>query len=222
MNEKIVRHVEKLFEDAPKTRRAFELRDELTANLNDRYNDLIAEGKDEDTAYSVVIAGIGDVDELISGLRENDVFNEVQNQIQRQKSALLISGAVAIFILSIIPPILISEIFKSNLAQTIGILFMIMCWAVAVMMLVYNAMSKPKYEKTEDTIVENFKEFTSTKSKDAAVRKSIISIIPIITTIIYLMLGFGFNLWHPGWMIFLLIPVVIQIIRLVGIYRGDD
>ena len=31
--------------------------------------------------------------------------------------------------------------------------------------------------------------------------------IPLCTVIIYLLLGFCFNLWHPGWVIFLLIPV---------------
>ena len=30
---------------------------------------------------------------------------------------------------------------------------------------------------------------------------------PVMITLIYLVLGFFFNLWHPGWMIFLAIPV---------------
>lgn len=30
---------------------------------------------------------------------------------------------------------------------------------------------------------------------------------PVLVTIIYLMLGFFANLWHPGWMIFLTIPL---------------
>ena len=29
---------------------------------------------------------------------------------------------------------------------------------------------------------------------------------PITCAIIYIILGFGFNLWHPGWIVFLLIP----------------
>jgi multidrug efflux pump subunit AcrB len=30
---------------------------------------------------------------------------------------------------------------------------------------------------------------------------------PVMITLIYLVLGFFFNLWHPGWMIFLASPV---------------
>lgn len=222
MNEKIIKHVEGIFENAPRTRRSLELRDEMIANLNDRYNDLIAEGKDAETAYSMVIAGIGDIDELIQTLREQEVFDPVQAQMQRQKSALLISLAVAIYIMSFIPFFALGMLLNNNVGMVIGVVLMFICWAAATMLLVYNAASKPKYEKTEDTIVEDFKEFTSNKRKSEAVRKSLYSLVPILTVIIYLILGFAFDFWHPGWMIFLLVPVFIQIIRLVGIYRGDD
>lgn len=33
-------------------------------------------------------------------------------------------------------------------------------------------------------------------------------IVSIVSVIVYLILGFCFNLWHPGWLIFLLVPFV--------------
>ena len=30
---------------------------------------------------------------------------------------------------------------------------------------------------------------------------------PIMVTLIYLILGFFFHLWHPGWLVFLAIPL---------------
>jgi len=30
---------------------------------------------------------------------------------------------------------------------------------------------------------------------------------PLVITIMYLVLGFGFGLWHPGWLLFLTIPL---------------
>ncbi len=30
---------------------------------------------------------------------------------------------------------------------------------------------------------------------------------PLTVTVLYLILGFGFGLWHPGWLIFLTIPI---------------
>ena len=35
------------------------------------------------------------------------------------------------------------------------------------------------------------------------------AIIPILTVITYLLLGFLLNLWHPGWIVFVLMPAVI-------------
>jgi len=32
-------------------------------------------------------------------------------------------------------------------------------------------------------------------------------VYPILITFVYLVLGFGFHLWHPGWLLFLTIPI---------------
>lgn len=37
--------------------------------------------------------------------------------------------------------------------------------------------------------------------------EKVIALSPFVATITFLILGFGFDLWHPGWMIFLIIPV---------------
>lgn len=31
--------------------------------------------------------------------------------------------------------------------------------------------------------------------------------IPIVATVVYMLLGFVWDLWHPGWLVFMLIPV---------------
>ena len=50
--------------------------------------------------------------------------------------------------------------------------------------------------------------------------EKMIALSPFITTIIFLILGFGFNLWHPGWLVFLLIPVT-AIIMSMGKTKED-
>ena len=44
MKENIRKHIESLFADAPKTRKAIELKEELTQNTIEKYEDLISEG----------------------------------------------------------------------------------------------------------------------------------------------------------------------------------
>ena len=36
---------------------------------------------------------------------------------------------------------------------------------------------------------------------------------PVIVVLVYLILGLAFNLWHPGWLVFLTIPIFYAIIR---------
>lgn len=39
-------------------------------------------------------------------------------------------------------------------------------------------------------------------------KSRIIAATPFICLIVYLILGFAWGLWHPGWLVFLLIPIV--------------
>ena len=38
-------------------------------------------------------------------------------------------------------------------------------------------------------------------------KKPVLFCYPVLTVIIYLLLGFGASLWHPSWIIFLTIPI---------------
>ena len=68
MNEKLRHYIDDLFANAPSTVRAVELKEEMYQNLMDKYNDLINEGKSEESAYNIAVASIGDVDSLIGAL----------------------------------------------------------------------------------------------------------------------------------------------------------
>lgn len=37
--------------------------------------------------------------------------------------------------------------------------------------------------------------------------EKVIAVSPLITTVIFLILGIGFDLWHPGWLVFFIIPI---------------
>lgn len=39
-------------------------------------------------------------------------------------------------------------------------------------------------------------------------QKRVVAATPLISLLIYLCLGFFGNLWHPGWLVFFLIPIV--------------
>ena len=45
------------------------------------------------------------------------------------------------------------------------------------------------------------------KEVEAENRRKMDGAYPMFITILYLVLGFFFNLWHPGWLLFLTIPL---------------
>ena len=76
--------------------------------------------------------------------------------------------------------------------------------AAATGLIIYTNMSRPKYNKQDDTIVEEFKEWQSTKSSNYRAYKSIKSAITSITVVVYLLVSFLTFQWWITWIIFLI------------------
>ncbi|MCC8195359.1 MAG: permease prefix domain 1-containing protein [Ruminococcus sp.] len=71
MRDKIEAYIEELFWKAPNTPQTRDLKEEILGNTLEKYEDLLADGMDEDSAYRSAISGIGDVDELIKEYSED-------------------------------------------------------------------------------------------------------------------------------------------------------
>lgn len=213
MNEKLRVTVERLFVDAPKTRRARELQEELLGNLNEKYNDLVAQGISEEEALKNVINGIGDVDELIRGLKDTDVMDYSEVQRQRKKTAKVVTSALAIMVLGVLLLILGVAVLDWN--PVVMAVIMIAFIVAGCCMLIYHFLSHPKYIKADDTLVEEFKQWKASTSRNERLRKSISSILWLVTVIVYFLIGFLMpGTWMFSWIIFLIAAVVESIIKL--------
>lgn len=210
MNSKLVKYVEELFNDAPKTKKVNELKEEILANLYDKYNDLIQSGRDENEAYNMAISSIGDVDELIQSLNDNDVMDQDKSREDQKRSALFIAISVMLYIMSPVPIILSGGV---PVFEDIGLMMMFMFIAVATGLLVYNANSRPKYHKANETIVEEFKEWKSHNKQIEKVKNSIISAAWAIIVALYFFLSFTFGIWAYSWIIFIIGVAIDKIIR---------
>jgi hypothetical protein len=67
MTNEIKTYVEELLKDVPRTRRVVDLQEELLSGCLEKYADLTASGVESEAAYEAVVAGIGDVDEMLGG-----------------------------------------------------------------------------------------------------------------------------------------------------------
>lgn len=212
MNDKIRMHVNELFKDAPNNKKSNDLKDEIISNAVDKYNDLIKEGKKENEAYESVIKEIGDVDELIKEIIEENPINKQNADETRKKTALIVSISVGLYILSVISVIVLDELQMPDFITASS--FIVMA-GIPTCLLIYYFMSKPKYSKYEDTMVEEFKEWKGKKDSNKEIKKAISSILWTLTVIIYLLISFVFGIWYISWIIFLIAALVENIITLM-------
>lgn len=212
MNEKIRIYVNDLLKNAPSTKKVNDMKDEIISNAIDKYNDLVAEGKSEKEAYEKVTAEIGNVDEIVSELaKENPITREYYEK-SRSKTAFIVSISVAMYILSLIACIVLDEF---NMPDFIIASSFFTLAGIPTCLLIYHFMSRPKYTKYEETMVEDFKEWKDQKDSNKEIKKAISSIVWTLTVIVYLLISFSFGIWYISWIIFLIAALIENIINLL-------
>ena len=211
--------IEKLFEEAPATHRTLDLKEELIGNLTAKYMDLVAAGKTEDEAYNIAITSIGDLNELLRSLEPTNPLNYKDQEVQRKKTALVVSGCIGLYIIAIISVIYCER--RPWLRQTdTPIIIFLFITGLSTCLLVYHFLSKPKYEKTDTTIVEEFKEWKQGNDQRRQIYHSISCIMWSCIVLVYLVISFRFGIWHCSWIIFIMGAVAEQIIKLIFEIRG--
>lgn len=216
MEDKLRAYMDYLFRDVKQTRKSVELKEEILQNLMDKYRDLLAEGKTPEAAYNIAVASIGDMDELLAGLNYDLSFEKTvsADQVERKKrkSALLVSAAVMMYILCLLPPILLSG---SRLEENLAPALMFLMIACGTGLLIYDHMTKPRYRKVDDSIVEEFKEWKDQTDSDRRAMKALSSALWSIITVIYIVISFWTMAWHITWVIFLIGGAIEGILKAV-------
>lgn len=118
--------------------------------------------------------------------------------------ALLICIAVFLYFIAIISMMFTEEYLKLNDGICIAI-FLLIC-AIATAIIIFTCMTRPS-KKVKKEIRE--------KENKNPVLHSIISIITLLTTGIYLLISFMTMAWHLTWIIWIIYSIVVKIVELV-------
>ena len=212
MRDKLRAYIDSLFADAPKTRKAYELKEELLSNLNAKYDDMIQEGHSDEEAYQAAVGSIGDVGELIGALDRDGGLHEHVSEAERKKFALMVSGSIALYIVAVVPLLLLQNVA--------GLILLLVIAAAATGILIYSSMSRPKYYKADETVVEEFKQWNRANSDKIRIRKSISSVLWTLIVVVYLVVSFATFAWYITWIIFLIGAAIENIIKLAFELKG--
>ncbi len=217
MEYKIREYMDSLFESAPRTQRAYELKIELTQNLIEKYYAFVGEGKSPEEAYNLTVGSIGDVRELFAQLEDDENGQPVPQPVYypqpqvNQRRVLCRVLAIMLFILCPVPAIIANELFASEGLGAIGLFMMI---AAGAGLLVYDRLTHPKpAQPAPGTVVEDFRQWQQGKAKKTHWRAAFNGAYWPLVVAFYFLLSFGTGRWHITWVVFLIAPAVGVIIN---------
>jgi hypothetical protein len=228
MSTKIRNYVEVLFSDIPRTKKSQELKEEILANVTERFNAYIAQGKTENQAYSLAVSEMGDIDEMLQSIAPD---RELKPKIDayRVKRAKNTAIAVSLYIIGMaflilfggLPTMLDMDILEDT-GGIIGLIVLLVFSAIATAMLVYTYLAVP--QDIEPYLRERQKDdydLGRVSEQKRMLFKSVSSLLWLAITIIYLLVSFTTGAWHISWIIFLIGSFVQQSIRTFMMIDSD-
>lgn len=140
-------------------------------------------------------------------IKKNIYENMTKNEIN-QKSAEIVSSSILIFIIAIAFAGIGVTVLRWN-PIVVGCTFLILIgWGVT--RIVKHYMSIPKSEKTKE------------EKKQDKIVKQINDIIGAIGVAIYFIVSFTTMAWHLTWIIFIVIGLVEEIVKLIFMLKGVE
>ena len=207
-------YINAMFSSLPKTPEILRLQAEMMENMEDKYNDLIREGKSEHEAVGIILADIGSAENLKAELGITDTEPQedhsaflTQRAAFQRKFAIAIASGVVLCICAIIAGA-VCDAFTHNDGLTCLAFFVPIAAAVAIF--VYFGIREDWYENRYKEI------YHEAEPESKGFSDAISAIIFPLAVVIYLILGFVFDLWHPGWIIF---PICGLIVAAVEAYE---
>lgn len=213
MREKLITYVDFLFAGVPQTPDMVETKAEILQNTLDKFDDLVAQGKSPEAAYSLAVAGIGDVSEFLTGVRHatpppvSAVSRKEQDTLSTKRS-ILRAIAVALYITCVLPPILLSD---SQLEDTLAPALMFVMIAIATALMVFAGSIKVRGAAAEP--VASWQE--NPHSPQRELRRAIMGAVWILGLAAYFVVSFATMAWHLTWLIFPITGVFSGLIRAI-------
>lgn len=205
MRDKLKTYIDYLFAGAPQTAATAETKAEILQNTLDKYDDLIAEGKTPEAAYSLAVSGIGDLgDFLTRGVRSEAPPAPSPSRRAQPSwlSSLLLAISIMLYICCVIP------VIAGDGDGVVGMFAMI---AVATGLIVFRGtFLRTGSQKRADDPAARQEEPDDPRVK---LRKSINSLISTLCLVLYFIISFATMAWYITWVIFPLSAAIQNIVK---------
>ena len=178
--ETIKNYLDAMFRNLPQTEKVLRAKSELFQMMEDKYTELIREGKTENEAVGTIISEFGNLEDLSADLGIADVFKttkeeninrrkigfeEAAKYLEASKKAGILTGLGTLFcICCVIPPVL-ADVF--NKADSLGATGLFAFIGIGVVLFILSGiiMEDFKYLKNENCILDSVAADLITKQK---------------------------------------------------------
>lgn len=210
MRDNLKAYIDLLFAGAPQSAQTAETKAEILQNTLDKYDDLIDQGETPQAAYSMAVAGIGDVSELLTGGGKQEAPAPQHPDVRKiqARKGVLRAVAVALYITCILPPILMTG---SRYEETLGPALMFVIIAIATALMVLAANMKVRTAPAEEREPHE----QEAPSPRQELRRAVQSLIWVLGLAAYFLVSFTTMAWHIAWLIFPICAVLNGLIRAI-------
>ena len=185
--------------------------------MHERYEDYLRDGKSESEAYSLTVASMGDLDDMIAQVMPDENFRR-EAQYYRRRGARNTAIAVAVYILGA-ALVVASALAEQERIQILAVVGLLVLAAGATALLIYTHMSTPAEYREEDE--EDRWEREILKKPGGYKYKAILNIYWIAVTVVYLAVSFVTFQWGITWIIWPLAAVFSGILRTIFELRAN-
>ncbi|WP_105617102.1 permease prefix domain 1-containing protein [Vallitalea okinawensis] len=167
--ETIINYLENMFATLPKTKQMNSLKEDLLANMEDKYNELKRNGKTENEAIGIVISEFGNIDELVKefGIKLEEkkeqlpmlTDDQVNKYLEANKKMSKVIG-IGVFLCIIGAAVLILMIQLSedglltgltgDAGAIIGLVPLLVLVALGVGLMIYSGTTMERFKYIED------------------------------------------------------------------------
>lgn len=206
--EKIRNFVENMFLSLPDTPEVQEAKAHILEGMADRYEALLAQGKSADEAFGVVAGEFGSMEELRQELglsaapQPPDLLQGQagalweEYRLFRKKFTAGTTLGVVLCILGLVVSMILAQFQWAEALNLHHIAFLSVI-AAAVGLFVYFGIQEESYGR-------RLRQEGVPAEKTGRGEEPLNGFIMLTAVAVYLILGFTRNLWHPGWIVFLI------------------
>lgn len=212
MKDQLKQYVDLLFAGSPDNE---EMKQEILQNTLDKYDDYLSQGKTEEAAYRLAIAGIGDISGILEPsspqIHETDPAPaEVDYRgrpLPSSKQKTMRAVAIAMYICCVIPVLALGDIGSGVL----GVCLMFLLIAAATALIILSSGDSNKEAEEKDT----------SSGPDNKFYKAYKSISWLITLVVYLGISFWTGAWYITWLIFPISAAIDGIVKAIFELKED-